>query len=625
MRRLSTREDLDIARKQCEDRIAGQKIRILICAGTGCLAGGSGRIYEKMCELCKTAPDAEIVFGEEVAHSDTDVEKSGCHGFCEMGPLVRIEPYNFLYIKVKPEDCEEIYNTTVLGGKPVERLLYSMNGVTYPAQEDIPFYAKQMRLVLKNCGHIGAEHIEEALAFDGYKALEKALFSMTPEEVIEVIYDSNLRGRGGGGFQTGYKWKQVARQSEKIRYVVCNGDEGDPGAFMDRSVMEGDPHKMIEGMLIAAYAVGAQEGYIYVRAEYPLAVSRLKIAIAQAEEAGLIGDNILGTGFSFKLHINKGAGAFVCGEGSALTASIEGERGMPRTKPPRTVEQGLFGKPTVLNNVETYANVPMIILNGSAWYHSIGTEKSPGTKAFAVTGSINNTGLIEVPMGTTLREIIYDIGGGIKGGKQFKAVQIGGPSGGCLISSDLDVALDFDSLKEKGAMIGSGGLVVMDEDTCMVEVARFFMNFTQNESCGKCVPCREGTMRMLEILEDIVNGRGTMEQLDLLEELGNAITDTALCGLGKSAALPVLSTLRVFRDEYEEHVRDRKCRTGTCKALSSYTIDPDKCKGCSKCARNCPVGAITGEIKSPYKIDQSKCIKCGACMENCPFGAISRS
>ncbi len=625
MRRLSTREDLDIARKQCEDRIAGQKIRILICAGTGCLAGGSGRIYEKMCELCKTAPDAEIVFGEEVAHSDTDVEKSGCHGFCEMGPLVRIEPYNFLYIKVKPEDCEEIYNTTVLGGKPVERLLYSMNGVTYPAQEDIPFYAKQMRLVLKNCGHIGAEHIEEALAFDGYKALEKALFSMTPEEVIEVIYDSNLRGRGGGGFQTGYKWKQVARQSEKIRYVVCNGDEGDPGAFMDRSVMEGDPHKMIEGMLIAAYAVGAQEGYIYVRAEYPLAVSRLKIAIAQAEEAGLIGDNILGTGFSFKLHINKGAGAFVCGEGSALTASIEGERGMPRTKPPRTVEQGLFGKPTVLNNVETYANVPMIILNGSDWYHSIGTEKSPGTKAFAVTGSINNTGLIEVPMGTTLREIIYDIGGGIKGGKQFKAVQIGGPSGGCLISSDLDVALDFDSLKEKGAMIGSGGLVVMDEDTCMVEVARFFMNFTQNESCGKCVPCREGTMRMLEILEDIVNGRGTMEQLDLLEELGNAITDTALCGLGKSAALPVLSTLRVFRDEYEEHVRDRKCRTGTCKALLSYTIDPDKCKGCSKCARNCPVGAITGEIKSPYKIDQSKCIKCGACMENCPFGAISRS
>ena len=626
MNRLASSEDLDRARRLSEERVSNMRCRILICAGTGCLAGGSQKIYEKMCELCGKDPSAEIVFGEEVAHEGgMDVQKSGCHGFCEMGPLVRIEPYNFLYIKVKPEDCEEIYNTTVLDGKPVERLLYKMNGVTYPAQEDIPFYAKQMRLVLKNCGHIGAEHIEEALAFDGYKALEKALFSMTPEQVIEVIYDSNLRGRGGGGFQTGYKWKQVARQEEKVRYIVCNGDEGDPGAFMDRSVMEGDPHKMIEGMIIAAYAVGAHEGYIYVRAEYPLAVSRLRIAIAQAEEAGLIGDDILGSGFSFRLHINKGAGAFVCGEGSALTASIEGERGMPRTKPPRTVEQGLFGKPTVLNNVETYANVPMIILKGSEWYHSIGTEKSPGTKAFAVTGSINNTGLIEVPMGTTLREIIYDIGGGIKGGKEFKAVQIGGPSGGCLISADLDVPLDFDSLKAKGAMIGSGGLVIMDEDTCMVEVARFFMNFTQNESCGKCVPCREGTMRMLEILEDIVNGRGSMEQLDLLEELGLAITDTALCGLGKSAALPVLSTLRVFRDEYEEHVRDKKCRTGTCKALSSYVISPDLCKGCSKCARNCPVGAITGELKSPYTIDQSKCIKCGACAENCPFKAISRS
>ena len=394
---------------------------------------------------------------------------------------------------------------------------------------------------------------------------------------------------------------------------------------MDRSVMEGDPHKMIEGMIIAAYAVSASEGYIYVRAEYPLAVSRLKIAIAQAEEAGLIGDDILGSGFSFHLHINKGAGAFVCGEGSALTAPIEGERGMPRTKPPRTVEQGLFGKPTVLNNVETYANVPMIILKGSDWYHTIGTEKSPGTKAFAVTGSINNTGLIEVPMGTTLREIIYDIGGGIKGGKGFKAVQIGGPSGGCLISADLDVPLDFDSLKEKGAMIGSGGLVIMDEDTCMVEVARFFMNFTQNESCGKCVPCREGTMRMLEILEDIVNGRGTEEQLDLLEELGRAITDTALCGLGKSAALPVLSTLKVFRDEYMEHVVEKKCRTGTCKALSSFMIVPELCKGCSKCARNCPVEAISGELKSPFTIDQSKCIKCGACADNCPFGAVTRS
>ena len=626
MNKLNSREDLALYREKSIQRVKAAKCRILICAGTGCLAGGSAQIYEKMCELTGNNPDAQIVFGEEVAHlpnDGIDVRKSGCHGFCEMGPLVRIEPYNYLYIKVRPEDCEEIYNTTVLGGQPVERLMYKMDGVTYKAQEDIPFYAGQTRLVLKNCGHIGAENIEESLAFGGYEALEKALFTMTPEEVINVIYDSELRGRGGGGFQTGYKWKQVARQPEKIRYVVCNGDEGDPGAFMDRSVMEGDPHKMIEGMLIAAYAVGAQEGYIYVRAEYPLAVQRLKIAIEAAEAAGLIGDNILGSDFSFRLHINKGAGAFVCGEGSALTASIEGERGMPRTKPPRTVEQGLFGKPTVLNNVETYANVPMIIMKGSEWYHTIGTQKSPGTKAFAVTGSINNTGLIEVPMGTTLREIIYDIGGGIKNGKQFKAVQIGGPSGGCLISADLDVPLDFDSLKAKGAMIGSGGLVIMDEDTCMVEVARFFMNFTQNESCGKCVPCREGTKRMLEILEDIVAGKGTMEQLEILEELGKAITDTALCGLGKSAALPVLSTLKVFRDEYEEHVRDKKCRTGTCKSLASYEIDKSLCKGCSKCARNCPVGAITGEIKSPFTIDQAKCIKCGACQSNCPFNAIA--
>ncbi|HOO27558.1 MAG TPA: NADH-ubiquinone oxidoreductase-F iron-sulfur binding region domain-containing protein, partial [Lachnospiraceae bacterium] len=524
---------------------------------------------------------------------------------------------------VKEEDCEEIYQTTILGGRPVERLLYEMDGVKYPAQEDIPFYAKQTRLVLKNCGHIDAEHIREAFAFGGYEALVKVLFEMKPQEVIDVVLSSNLRGRGGGGFQTGYKWKQVAKQEEKIRYVVCNGDEGDPGAFMDRSVMEGDPHKMIEGMIIAGYAVGAQEGYIYVRAEYPLAISRLKIAIRQAEQCGLLGEDILGSGYSFKLHINRGAGAFVCGEGSALTASIEGERGMPRTKPPRTVEQGLFSKPTVLNNVETYANIPMIILNGAEWYHKIGTETSPGTKAFAVTGSINNTGLIEVPMGTTLREIVYEIGGGIKNGKKFKAVQIGGPSGGCLIDTDLDLPLDFDSLKKKGAMIGSGGLVIMDEDTCMVEVARFFMNFTQNESCGKCVPCREGTKRMLEMLEDIVGGRGTMEQLSMLEELGKAITDTALCGLGKSAALPVLSTLRVFRDEYEEHVLDKKCRTGTCQALKRYVIDPALCKGCSKCARNCPVGAISGEIKSPFVIDANKCIKCGACEAACPFHAIT--
>ena len=445
---------------------------------------------------------------------------------------------------------------------------------------------------------------------------------MTPEEIIKEISDSNLRGRGGGGFPTGYKWSQVARQPEKRRYVVCNGDEGDPGAFMDRSIMEGDPHKMIEGMMIAAHAVGAQEGYIYVRAEYPLAISRLKLAIAQAEECGLLGDHILGTDFSFRLHINRGAGAFVCGEGSALTASIEGNRGMPRVKPPRTVEQGLFGKPTVLNNVETFANVPMIIMDGADWFKSIGPEKSPGTKAFALTGSVKHTGLIEVPMGTTLREVIYDIGGGIKGDGEFKAVQIGGPSGGCLITPHLDVSLDFDSLKKMGAMIGSGGLVVMDDHTCMVEVARFFMNFTQNESCGKCVPCREGTKRMLEILERIVAGNGKVEDLDLLEELANTITETALCGLGKSAALPVMSTLKLFRDEYMEHVVDKKCASHTCTALRRFIISPERCKGCSKCARNCPVGAISGRIKEPYVIDTEKCIKCGACESACAFGAI---
>lgn len=632
---LKSRQDLINARNQAKEYMTQEKFRILICAGTGCLAGGSAKIYDKMCSLVKEAGlDVDVEFGAGVAHGPNgecpghaemagNVKKSGCHGFCEMGPLVRIEPSNFLYIKVKEEDCEEIFNTTILKGEPVERLLYERDGVKYKAQEEIPFYAKQTRIVLKNCGHIDSEHISEYLAVDGYSALEKVLFEMKPEDVVDEILESNLRGRGGGGFQTGYKWKQVARQAETTRYVVCNGDEGDPGAFMDRSIMEGDPHKMIEGMLIAAYATGAQEGYIYVRAEYPLAISRLKIAIEQAEKAGLLGDNILGTDFSFKLHINRGAGAFVCGEGSALTASIEGERGMPRTKPPRTVEQGLFGKPTVLNNVETYANVPMIIINGAEWFKSIGTEGSPGTKAFAVTGSINNTGLIEVPMGTTLREIVYEIGGGIKNDKAFKAVQIGGPSGGCLIGDHLDVALDFDSLKKMGAMIGSGGLVIMDEDTCMVEVARFFMNFTQNESCGKCIPCREGTKRMLEILEDIVAGKGTLEQLDVLKELGEAITDTALCGLGKSAALPVLSTLRLFRDEYVEHVVDKKCRTGNCQALKTYVIDPEKCKGCSKCARNCPVGAISGVIKNPYTIDGAKCIKCGACESACPFGAIT--
>ena len=559
MQRIENVENLRQVRENAKETIQKSKCRILICAGTGCLAGGSGQIYEKMCELAGDSQDVEIEFGAEIAHGTVDVKKSGCHGFCEMGPLMRIEPMGILYTKVSVEDCEAIYERTIKRGDIIRHLLYKQDGLEYQRQEEIPFYKKQTRHVLENCGHIDAEHIEEYIAHGGYEAISKALFEMKPEEVVKEVLDSNLRGRGGGGFQTGYKWSQVARQKEKTRYVVCNGDEGDPGAFMDRSIMEGDPHKMIEGMMIAAYAVGAQEGYIYVRAEYPLAISRLRLAIEQAEERGLLGENILGSGFSFRLHINRGAGAFVCGEGSALTASIEGNRGMPRVKPPRTVEQGLFGKPTVLNNVETFANVPMIITRAADWFKTLGPENSPGTKAFALTGSVKNTGLIEVPMGTTLREVIYDIGGGIKGDGEFKAVQIGGPSGGCLITQHLDVQLDFDSLKKMGAMIGSGGLVVMDNHTCMVEVARFFMNFTQNESCGKCVPCREGTKRMLEILERIVQGNGEVKDLDTLDELARTITDTALCGLGKSAALPVMSTLKLFRDEYLEHVVDKKC------------------------------------------------------------------
>ena len=551
------------------------------------------------------------------------VIKTGCQGLCELGPLMRIEPYDYQYVHVQPEDCKEIVERTILEGKPVERLFYRDNNTVCPHPDDIPFLNQQTRIVLENCGKIDAESIEEYIAVGGYQALAKVMGSMSPQEVIDEVTKSGLRGRGGAGFPAGKKWSQVARQAEKTRYVVCNGDEGDPGAFMDGSVMEGDPYKMIEGMTIAAYAVGAENGYIYVRAEYPLSVKRLRMAIEQAEKYGLLGDNILNSGVNFHLHINRGAGAFVCGEGSALTASIEGNRGMPRVKPPRTVEQGLWAKPTVLNNVETYANIPEIILKGADWYRSIGTEGSPGTKTFSLTGSIENTGLIEVPMGTTLREIIFDIGGGLKSGAAFKAVQIGGPSGGCLTEEHLDVPLDFDSVKKYGAIVGSGGLVVMDEHTCMVEVARFFMGFTQRESCGKCGPCRIGTKRMLEILERIVDGKGEVEDLDKLEHLGNFIKDRSLCGLGKSAPLPVLSTLRNFRDEYVEHIVDKKCAAHVCKAMRSYVIDPEKCKGCTKCARNCPVGAITGNKKEPHSIDASKCIKCGTCLENCVFGAIS--
>ena len=602
-----------------------EAVSVLICAGTGCIAGGAMKIYENLKAECESR-GLPVYIGLK-HHTDEEkslhVKMSGCHGFCEMGPLVHIEPMGIMYIHVKPEDCHEILERTVLGGEIIDRLVYTLDGVKYPKQEDIPFYKKQHRVVLANCGKSDAEDMEEYIAKGGYAAFEKALFEMTGEEICQEILTSGLRGRGGGGFPAGRKWESVRKQDSDTKYVVCNGDEGDPGAFMDRSVMEGNPHSVLEGMMIAGVASGAHEGYIYVRAEYPLAVSRLKTAIAKAEEFGLLGENILGSGFDFRLHVNQGAGAFVCGEGSALTASIEGKRGMPRTKPPRTVEHGLWAKPTILNNVETFANVPGIIREGAGWYRSIGTEKSPGTKAFALTGNVNNTGLIEVPMGTTIREVVFDIGGGIRDGKKFKAVQIGGPSGGCACASEehLDLPLDFDSLKKIGAMIGSGGLVVMDEDTCMVETARFFMSFTQNESCGKCVPCREGTKRMLEILDRIVANEGTLEDLDLLEELAENITNTALCGLGQSACKPVVSTLRYFRNEYLAHVVDHHCPicNGRKRRLM---VNAELCKGCGKCKRNCPMEAISGEIRMPHVIDNEKCIHCGACWGACPFGAI---
>jgi NADH-quinone oxidoreductase subunit F len=623
---LLNRNDLNNASKLYKESLDNQSKKILICAGTGCVAGGALNIYDEFIRIMEEKGiNCQVSLEKEPHEEAVGIKKSGCHGFCEMGPLVRIEPWGYLYIKVKPEDCEEIVEKTIVNSQCVERLAYTKDGEIYRKQEEIPFYKKQTRLALEHCGHIDATSIEEYLAVGGYSAFEKALFDMTSDEIIKQIEESALRGRGGGGFSTGRKWSQVKRQQEPIKYIVCNGDEGDPGAFMDRSVMEGDPHRVLEGMMIAAVACGAQEGYIYVRAEYPLAVSRLNNAIKEAKDLGMLGQNILGTNFSFDVKINRGAGAFVCGEGSALTASIEGKRGMPRVKPPRTVEQGLFGKPTVLNNVETFANVPSIIIKGSEWYKSIGPEKSPGTKAFALTGNIENTGLIEVPMGTPLREIIFDIGGGMRGGAGFKAVQIGGPSGGCLTKDHLDLPLDFDSLKKAGAMIGSGGLVVMDENTCMVEVARFFMNFTQNESCGKCVPCREGTKRMLEILERIVAGQGEIEDIDLLLELADTISSTALCGLGKTAAFPVVSTIKNFRDEYETHIIDKKCPSKTCSKLKTIFIEEQLCKGCSKCSRTCPVGAISGKIKEPYKISQDKCIKCGACIESCAFKAIKEA
>ena len=624
---IHNQEELCAAALAAQQQIRAYDCRILVCSGTGCIATGSNQIHAIFEKLVKETPGVELVFSPCGGHHDNQavgVKKTGCQGFCELGPLVRIQKGDKViqYVKVQPGDCEDIVEKTVLRDEVIERLLYKKGDQAYVSPDEIPFIAKQTRIVLENCGKFDAESLDEYLAAGGFSALKKAMFEMTREQVIDEVDASGLRGRGGGGFPAGKKWKQVARQKEQQRYVVCNGDEGDPGAFMDGSVMEGDPFKLIEGMMIAGYAVKADNGYIYVRAEYPMSVSRLKGAIAQLEERGLLGDNIMGTDFNFHLHINKGAGAFVCGEGSALTASIEGNRGMPRTKPPRTVEKGLWEKPTVLNNVETYANVPKIILDGADWFKSIGTAGSPGCKTFSLTGAIENTGLIEVPMGSTLREIIFDIGGGLKNGAEFKAVQIGGPSGGCLTEKHLDEPLDFDSVKKFNAIVGSGGMVVMGQDTCMVEVARFFMSFTQRESCGKCTPCREGTKRMLEILERIVNGQGKLEDLDTLEELATMVKTMALCGLGKSAPLPVISTLNTFRDEYIEHIVDKKCRAKTCTALRRYVINPEFCKGCSKCARNCPVNAISGIVKHPYTIDADKCIKCGACKDNCAFDAI---
>ena len=604
-------------------RRSSNAVNVLVCAGTGCIAGGSLKVCETLKEECERR-GLQVYVGL-TEHSGEEkslhIKMSGCHGFCEMGPLVHIEPLGVMYIHVKPEDCCEIVEKTVMRGEIIERLTYQRDGVSYPRQEDIPFYKKQHRVVLASCGTSDAEDLDEYIAKGGYSAFEKALFTMTPEAICKEISDSGLRGRGGGGFPAGRKWESVRRNVSDVKYVVCNGDEGDPGAFMDRSIMEGNPHSILEGMMIAGVATGATEGYIYVRAEYPLAVKRLQTAIEKATEVGLLGDDIMGSGFCFHMHINRGAGAFVCGEGSALTASIEGKRGMPRVKPPRTVDQGLWGKPTVLNNVETFANVPGIIRQGAGWYKGIGTDASSGTKTFALTGNVVNTGLVEVPMGTTLREVIFDIGGGIPDGKKFKAVQIGGPSGGCLTEEHLDVPMDFDSLKKLGAIIGSGGLVVMDEDTCMVEVARFFMNFTRNESCGKCTPCREGTKRMLETLERIIANEGSMEDLELLEALSDTITDTALCGLGQTACKPVMSTLRNFRQDYLRHVVDKHCPicNGRKRRLE---IKADLCKGCGKCARNCPMEAISGQPRMPYVIDNEKCIHCGACWGACPFGAI---
>ncbi|MDR2826725.1 MAG: 4Fe-4S binding protein [Candidatus Adiutrix intracellularis] len=619
---LKNKQELRDLRERCQRAAQDEVKKILVCAGTGCVASGSLEVYERLqIEMQEKGIPCSVEFMSDV--HGVGLKKSGCHGLCEMSVMLRIEPEGYIYTKVKPEDCAEILTETIQQGRHVERLAYTKDGLVCKTQDEIPFYKKQKRVVLEHCGRIDATSLLEYLSVGGYTAFEKALFDMDKEGIVREISESNLRGRGGGGFKTGQKWSQVSRQKENKKYVVCNGDEGDPGAFMDCSIMEGDPHRMLEGMMIAGLACGSDEAYIYVRAEYPLAVSRLKTAISQAEKYGILGDHILGSDFNFHIHINKGAGAFVCGEGSALTASIEGKRGMPRVKPPRTVEHGLFNKPTVLNNVETFANVPVIIDKGASYFLGIGPGNSPGTKAFSITGTIANTGLIEVPMGTTLQEVIFEVGGGLKGGSKFKAVQIGGPSGACLTEEHFNLPLDFDSLKKVGAMIGSGGLVVADENTCMVEIARFFMSFTQKESCGKCVPCREGTKRMLKILERIVAGDGRDGDIDLLLDLAGTITATALCGLGKTAPSPVISTIRSFRHEYEAHIYEKRCPAHSCEKLKRLSINPETCKGCSKCSKVCPVEAISGKVKTPFEINSEKCIRCGACVEACKFDAVT--
>ena len=590
---------------------------VLICGGTGCTSSGSHKLMEHF----------EKALKDKGLEEEVKVIRTGCFGLCEMGPVVVVYPEGAFYARVRDENVEEIVSEHLMKGRVVTSLLYhdkttAHNAVT--SLEKVDFYKKQMRVALRNCGVIDPENIDEYIAVDGYKGLTKVLTEMTPEEVIAEVSKSGLRGRGGAGFPTGKKWEFTAKAQGDQKYVCCNADEGDPGAFMDRSVLEGDPHAVIEAMEIAGYAVGATQGYIYVRAEYPIAVKRLEIAINQAREYGLLGQNILGTDFCFDLDIRLGAGAFVCGEETALMTSIEGKRGEPRPRPPFPAVKGLFQKPTLLNNVETYANIAQIIVKGADWFASIGTERSKGTKVFALGGKITNTGLVEVPMGTTLREIIYDIGGGCPGGKEFKAVQTGGPSGGCLPAALLDTQIDYDNLIAAGSMMGSGGMIVMDEDNCMVDIARFFLDFTVDESCGKCTPCRIGTRRMLEILQRITNGQGQDGDIERLENLAYNIKNTALCGLGQTAPNPVLSTLRYFRHEYEAHIYEKRCPAGHCQALLHYEIDPEKCKGCTACTRVCPAGAISGTPRYAHSIDVSKCLKCGACMEKCKFNAISR-